>query len=123
VVFTLPLGNGGVSQLMSLPASRVDWPRTENSSDNLRAVVRYADVRGELDFSALAGDVAGVLNEIAFTKDPGRRLQLALQARRRLERGRASTTTTAPPMSRRSCSWWTKPSPRCGRPPVSRSST
>ena len=84
VVFTLPLGEGGASQLMSLPASRVDWPRTEAYSDNLRAV-RYADVRGELDFSALAGDVAGVLNEIAFTKDPGRRLQLALQARRRLE--------------------------------------
>ena len=84
VVFTLPLGEGGPSQLMSLPASRVDWPRTEAYGDNLRAV-RYADARGELDFSALAGDVAGVLNEIAFTKDPGRRLQLALQARRRLE--------------------------------------
>jgi hypothetical protein len=27
-------------------------------------------VRGELDFSALAGDVAAALNEIAFTKDP-----------------------------------------------------
>ncbi len=84
VVFTLPLGEGGPSQLMSLPASRVDWPRTEAYGDNLRAV-RYADARGELDFSALAGDVAGVLNEIVFTKDPGRRLQLALQARRRLE--------------------------------------
>jgi hypothetical protein len=84
VVFTLPLGDGGASQLMSLPANRIDWPRTDAYSDNLRAV-RYADVRGELDFSALAGEVASVLNQIAFTQDPARRLQLALQARRRLE--------------------------------------
>ena len=50
------------------------------------ALAARADVRGELDFSALAGDVAAALNEIAFTKDPERRLQVALQARRRLER-------------------------------------
>lgn len=84
VVFTLALGDAGASQLMSLPSSRVDWPKTDAYSDNLRAV-RYADVRGEQDFSALAGEVAGVLNEIAISKDPARRLQLALQARRRLE--------------------------------------
>ena len=42
-------------------------------------------MRGEADFSALAGEVAAVLNEIAITNDPGRRLQLALHARRRLD--------------------------------------
>jgi hypothetical protein len=84
VVFTLPLGEGKISQLMSLPASRVDWPRTDAYSDSLRAV-RYADTRGEIDFSSLAGEVASALNEIALTQDAGRRLQLALQTRRRLE--------------------------------------
>lgn len=85
VVFTLPLGDpSATSQLLSLPASAVDWDRTEKYSEGLRTV-RYADSRGEADFSILAGDVARVLNEIALTNDPGRKLQLALDARRRLD--------------------------------------
>jgi hypothetical protein len=85
VVFSLPLGDASApTQLMSLPARSVDWSRTDQYAGALRAR-RYADSRGEADFSALAGDVAAVLNEIALTNDPGRKLQLALEARRRLE--------------------------------------
>src|SRR5262249_7379544 len=83
VVFTTPLGDSA-SQLLSLPSSAVDWPRTEQYSESLRAT-RYAESRGEADFSGLAGEVAAVLNEIALTNDPARKLQLALAARRRLD--------------------------------------
>ena len=82
VVFTMPVGDS--SQLLSLPQTLVDWARTEQYTDSFRAA-RYAETRGEADFSALAGQVAAVLNEIAITNDPGRKLQLALDARRRLE--------------------------------------
>jgi hypothetical protein len=82
VVFTMPVGDG--SQLLSLPGTVVDWARTEQYTDSFRAA-RYAETRGEADFSALAGQVAAVLNEIAITNDPGRKLQLALDARRRLD--------------------------------------
>jgi hypothetical protein len=83
VVFTTPLGDSS-SQLLSLPSTAVDWARTEQYTESLRAA-RYAESRGEADFTALAGEVAGVLNEIALTNDPGRKLQLALDARRRLD--------------------------------------
>jgi hypothetical protein len=82
VVFTMPVGD--TSQLLSLPETVVDWTKTEQYSVSLRAA-RYAESRGEADFSALAGQVAAVLNEIAITNDQGRKLQLALDARRRLE--------------------------------------
>jgi hypothetical protein len=85
VVFTLPLGDQSTpSQLLSLPASQVDWARTDEYAESLRAT-RYSQSRGEADFSALAGEVAALLNEIALTNDPGRKLQIALDARRRLD--------------------------------------
>ena len=84
VVFTLPLASDGAAELTSLPAARVDWPRTDHYAESLRAA-RYADARGEADFADLAGDVARLLNEIALTNNPGRKLQLAVEARRRLD--------------------------------------
>ena len=71
VVFTLPLSAEGATELASLPAARVDWTRTDQYADSLRAA-RYADSRGESDFADLAGDVARILNEIALDgrRDP-----------------------------------------------------
>ena len=83
VVFTLSLGPKSAPSLMSLPASEVDWTRTDQYAASLRAA-RYADTRGEADFAALAGDVAAVLNEIALAGSPSRKLALAQDARRRL---------------------------------------
>ncbi len=85
VVFSLPLGSDGASRLMSLPASSVDWPKTDEYAESLRSS-RYADTRGETDFSVLAGQVAEALNEMAFTKDPARKMQLALNAKHQLEK-------------------------------------
>jgi hypothetical protein len=84
VVFTLPLTTGDTdTQLTSLPANRINWQRTERYAESLRAV-RYAETRGEIDFARLSGEVARLLNEIAFTDDPSRKLALARQARAQL---------------------------------------
>ena len=84
VVFTMPIGAESQAELASLPVSAVDWTKTDRYTESLRAT-RYADSRGEGDFADLAGDVARVLNEIALSGDAPRRLQLALEARRRLD--------------------------------------
>ena len=84
VVFTLAMSGDGATELASLAADKVDWPRTEQYAQSLRAA-RYADARGEADFADLAGDVARLLNEIALTNEASRKLQLAVEARRRLD--------------------------------------
>jgi hypothetical protein len=84
VVFTLALSAEGATELASLPATKVDWAQTEQYAQSLRAA-RYAESRGEADFADLAGDVARLLNEIALTNDTHRKLQLAVEARRRLD--------------------------------------
>jgi hypothetical protein len=87
IVMSLPLGEqkAGVPrlQLVSLPAGKVDWDRTERYRDSARAA-QYAGTRGEHDFMALTSYVAQALSEIARTTDSGRQLQLAEAARRRL---------------------------------------
>lgn len=84
VVVTVPItADAADAQLVSIEANRVDWARTERYAESLRRA-RYAETRGETDFAILSGEVARVLNEIAFTTDPARRLVLARQARTRL---------------------------------------
>jgi hypothetical protein len=86
VVLSLPLGKkNGKSQLqlVSVPAARVDWHRTERYRESARAA-RYAATRGEQDFTQLTAAVATTLNDIARTTDPVRRLELAEQARSQL---------------------------------------
>jgi hypothetical protein len=84
VVFTLALSAEGATELASLPAAKVDWARTDQYAQSLRAT-RYAESRGEADFADLAGDVARLLNEIALTDEARRKLELAVEARRRLD--------------------------------------
>ena len=87
IVFSLPLGVEPDGQprleLVSLPAERVDWTRTERYREAVRAA-RYAETSGERDFTAMTAEVAQTLNDIAFTSDPSRKLALAQEARRRL---------------------------------------
>src|SRR4029078_3600193 len=75
VVFTMPVGDR--SQLLSLPGNLVDSARTAQTVTAARGTpgalgrahklpaplraARYAETRGEADFSALAGQVAAVL--------------------------------------------------------------
>lgn len=87
VVFSIPLGAVDGPEpplhLVSIAESAVDWERTDRYAAALRAR-HYAATRGEADFDALSTEVAKALNDVAFTKDPVKRLALATEARRRL---------------------------------------
>lgn len=86
VIFTLPLGSASAPssvQLVSLPDHVIDWERTARYTDAVRAK-RYAETRGEAEFSALTLAVARALTEVAISAEPARRLSLAEEARRRL---------------------------------------
>jgi hypothetical protein len=85
-VFTVPLGEAGGSprlQVVTLPADRVDWARSEQYRHAVRSA-RYAEQRGEHDFALMTGEVARVLNDIALAPGPDERLRIAEQARTRL---------------------------------------
>jgi hypothetical protein len=86
VIFSMPIGAlGGEPQLhlVNLPASAVDWASTTRYAESAR-FVHYAASRAETDYAALTAEVASALNTIALTPEAPKRLDLALQARRRL---------------------------------------
>lgn len=84
VIFSMPIG-GTPDQprlyVVTLPASRVDWVRTDQYSAAARSQW-YADTRGEEEFQQLSSEVARVLNEIALLPDRKRGLQIAENARK-----------------------------------------
>jgi hypothetical protein len=84
VVFSIPLGDVGRTphlELVSIPQASVDWDRTDQYVEAARSN-RYAQTRGEEDFTLLSSEVARVLNEVALTADPARRLAMLKEARR-----------------------------------------
>lgn len=82
VMFSLPLAAGEAPdlQLVTLPASQVDWARTERYADTVRSV-HYASTRAEDDYARFSNQVAEVLSGVAKEPDPTRRLALAESAR------------------------------------------
>jgi hypothetical protein len=87
VVFSMPLGSprGDRLQLVNLPASVVDWESTSRYTEATR-YAQYVATRAEADFAVLTGQVAEALSEIALAEDPARRLQIAEDARRLVQR-------------------------------------
>ena len=86
VIFSMPtqMSRDPVElHLVTIPAGRVDWPRTEQYAESVRAAA-YAASRGEADFAAFSGELAKVLNEVSQISDPNVRLATAEQARRSL---------------------------------------
>jgi hypothetical protein len=86
VVFSMPIGEVGDNPkllLVDLPASAVDWESTERYAESAR-FAHYVATRAEADFAALTGGIAELLKELALVKDPGRRLEIAETARRKL---------------------------------------
>src|SRR3954468_7270040 len=69
--------------LVDLPADRVDWVRTTNYADAVRAS-RDVATRAETDYALLTDDIAATLNDVATTNDPARRLAIVERARKRL---------------------------------------
>ena len=104
VVFSIPVGQVEESpnlQLVSIPESSVDWERTDQYSDAVRAK-RYGETRGEEDFALLSGRVIEALNQIALTRDPARRLAMASKRAATCRGGRRRTSAIARPTSRSS---------------------
>ena len=88
VVLSIPIGDAAQApplQLVSIPQASVDWERTDRYSEAVRAR-RYAETRGETDFTLLSARVTEALNQIALTNDPVRRLAMAVEARGNLAR-------------------------------------
>src|SRR5258708_36151650 len=66
IVFVLPIGDPQVKvelQLMSLPVSSIDLPRTSRYADAMRAR-SYASSRGPAEYSAVAAEVSLALAEL-----------------------------------------------------------
>ena len=69
--------------VVNLPVSAVNWTATEKYAESAR-YSHYMANSAESDYAALAGDVAATLNAIVLAKDPKARLNMAVDARRRL---------------------------------------
>jgi hypothetical protein len=86
VVFSMPLGGPADAprlQVITLRASAVDWPRTDQAALSAR-YQQYAATRGEEDYAILNNQVAQLLNDIALSTDRTQVLAMAEQARRTL---------------------------------------
>jgi hypothetical protein len=87
VVFSMPIGGTEKTapnlQLVTIDDGAVDWPRTEQYAESVRAL-RYAETRGEEEFNRLSAEVAKTLSEVSLAKDPVQRLAIADKARQAL---------------------------------------
>jgi hypothetical protein len=82
VIFSMAMGGGAEPRLhaATLPASVIDWARTDRHAASTR-YRWYAETRGEEDFLRLSDDVAAVLNQVLLTGDRAQALEVALRAR------------------------------------------
>jgi hypothetical protein len=83
VVFTVPLGSvlePDSLQIVSLPLSALDWNKTAEYADVVR-FQHYASTRGDADYKTLTAEVARAMTEIALTRDPARKLDVARRTR------------------------------------------
>ena len=83
IVVSLPIGGTAEApelHLLSIPADRVDWERTDAYSDSVRAT-RYAATSGPNDFALLSEAVSRALGDIVMTADPARKIAMATEAR------------------------------------------
>jgi hypothetical protein len=86
VIFSMPtqLTRSPIElHLVTIPSRNVDWPRTEQYAESVRAAA-YAATRGDTDFTAFSAEVAKVLNDVAKIRDPNARLETAERARQKL---------------------------------------
>jgi hypothetical protein len=90
LVFSMPIGAVDAEAIgdpnlhvVNLPVSEVNWTATEKYAESARHS-HYMANRAQSDYAALAGDVAATLNTIVLAKDPKARLNMAVDARRRL---------------------------------------
>lgn len=82
VIFSMVMGGSDEPRLhtATLPASAVDWNRTNRQAASTR-YQWYAATRGEDDFLRLSNDVAAVINQVLVTRDREQALEVAQRAR------------------------------------------
>src|SRR4051812_7651702 len=88
VVLSMPLGGTAVAprlQLLSIPATSVNWERTDAYAEAARAA-RFAATRGPDEYALLNQAVTGTLSDIANTPDRDRRMVMAMEARQNVTR-------------------------------------
>ena len=86
VVLTVPIRtNPPDLQLVSIPASTVDWTKTDAYADSARAA-RYAATEGPSDYARLGDAVSRALSDISLTSDPERKVAMAIEARKNVTR-------------------------------------
>jgi hypothetical protein len=86
LVVSIRIGGSDADPLLhvvTIPEHDVEWERT-NAYVHAARAKRYAETRGEFDFSLLTREVADTLYQVGTTNDAPRRLALAEDARRRL---------------------------------------
>jgi hypothetical protein len=86
VVFSMPTSASMAApqlQLINIPSDQVDWERTTNYAESVRAS-RYIATRAESDYAQLTTEIAQALNDVALTDDANRRLAIVEKARRTL---------------------------------------
>jgi hypothetical protein len=86
VVFSMPTSASTSApqlQLINIPSDSVDWTRTGNYADALRAQ-QYLATRAEADYRLLSDEIAQALNEVGSADDPKRRLAIVEKARKAL---------------------------------------
>jgi hypothetical protein len=90
VIFSMPIGDVAEDtatvpnlHVVNIPAAAVNWAATVKFTDGAR-YAHYLATNAESDYAALTGEVASVLNALVLNKDPKTRLQMAVDARRRL---------------------------------------
>ena len=84
IVVSLPIQLHPPSlQLVSIPASRVNWEKTDAYAESARAA-RYAATRGPDDYALLGQSVTRALTDITLAAEPQRKVAMALEARQNL---------------------------------------
>ena len=86
VVFSMPTSpspDAPQLQLINIAADSVDWARTNEYAEGMRAR-RYLATRAAADYALLTNEIAQALNDIGSTDDPARRLLIVERARKAL---------------------------------------
>ena len=84
VVFSMPTTASASApqlQLINIAADSVDWERTGEYAETIRAQ-RYLATRAEGEYALLTNEIAQALNDVGATDDPGRRLAIVERARK-----------------------------------------
>lgn len=84
VVFSMPTSastDNPQLHLINISAERIDWRKTVDYAESARAS-RYLATRAETDYALLTSQVEQLLNEVALTSDPKRRLSVVEGARK-----------------------------------------